>query len=77
MAKNAAKKLVEKPVFARELSLLSRARSLVAANGSIQESPGTYYTKLPIDDLHERRRQVGPLGEGRVQDVVRRRAGRP
>ena len=33
-------------------------------------------TQLPIDDLHERRRQVGPLGEGRVQDVVRRRAGR-
>ena len=32
---------------------------------------------LPIDDLHERRRQVGPLGERRVQDVVRRRAGRP
>ena len=32
---------------------------------------------LPVDDLHERRRQVGPLGERRVQDVVRRRAGRP
>ena len=33
--------------------------------------------QLPINDLHECRRQVGPLGKRRVQDVVRRRAGRP
>ena len=33
--------------------------------------------QLPIDDLHERCRQVGAFREGRVQDVVRRRAGRP
>ena len=33
--------------------------------------------QLPINDPHECRRQVGPLGKRRVQDVVRRRAGRP
>ena len=69
--------IVARPRAWRSLSLLSPARSLAAVNGSIQEDPLKLTQTLPVDDLHERRRQVCAFREGRVQDVVRRRAGRP